>query len=177
MRELSTGMAAAIAAPVTQPGYLIELLYSTPVRLCSRGDLTVLGNDWADYPFSLSGIDVDAVTPTQQGRISFGNADLMVSTLVLGPEGISDITINIWKFYGDAPDDADPLLIFSGVGGEATIDTANFKVDVSLRQAADRVQFAPNDYITVEAGFSLLPPAGKVLTFGKTEYTLQPEEL
>lgn len=167
-------MAADVVAPVTTPGYLVEILWNTAVRFSSRGAITVMGNAWADYGFQVSGFDVDSTTGTQQGKIVFDNADLTFSALVLGL-GISDVPINVWKFYTDAPDDADPVQIFAGVGGASSIDTAAGTVDVALRQGADRVQYAPCDYITAEEGFSILPPPGRILVFGGTTFQLEPE--
>lgn len=173
-RTVSVSIDAAISQPITAPGYLLEMSFSSVIRLCSRGDLTVLGNDWLGWNFSVSGIGVDGTSGTQNGSLSISNTELDISTLIL-EEGIADRVIRVYKFYGDAPADNDPILLFEGVGGNTEIDTAASFVKVSLRQAKDSVQFAPSKYITVEQGFSMLPPPGTIIDFGGQSYILQPE--
>lgn len=173
-RTLSTGMGSAVDATITTPGYLLEIEFSTPTRLCTRGDLTVLGNDWTGWGFSLSGFGIDATSAKQTGTISISNRDNDISTLIL-EEGISDRAVRIWKFYTDAPSDDDPVLIFDGVGAQSDIDTASGQIKITLRQARDAVQFAPAHYITAEQGFSMLPPAGTIITVGSTSFILEPE--
>lgn len=173
-RIVSAAVATAIAQPVTGPGYLVEIGFSTWVRLSSRGSLDVLGNHWSAWGLGITGIGVDATSAIQSGTLNIANTDLTMSTLIL-TEGISDKAINIYKFYGEHPADADVTMLFSGVGGEATIDTNSGMVSLKLRQARDSVQFAPAKYITVDQGFSMLPPAGTVIEFGGQTYVLRPE--
>jgi hypothetical protein len=173
-RTLSVSVSAQIGQPITAPGYLLEMLFSSPVRLCSRGDVTVLGNDWLAWGFAVTGIGVDATSASQGGALSIDNTELDISTLIL-EEGIADRSIRIYTFYGDDPQDDDPVLLFDGVGGDVEIDTNVTAIKVSLRQAKDGVQYAPAKYITVEQGFSMLPPPGTVIVFGGQSYVLQPE--
>jgi hypothetical protein len=134
----------------------------------------VLGNDWLGWSFTVAGIGVDGTSAVQNGSLSINNTELNISTLIL-EDGIADRRIRIHSFYGDDPDDADPVLLFDGVGGNVEIDTAAAALKVSLRQAKDSVQFAPSKYITVEQGFSMLPAPGTIIDFGGQSYILQPE--
>jgi hypothetical protein len=173
-RTVSVSVAAAIAEPITAPGYLLEIEFNPPVLLCSRGDVTVNGNDWQGWSFTVSGIGIDATSAKQTGTLTVSNRDFALSTLML-EQGVADRAISIWAFYGDAPADDDPVLIFSGVGAQGDIDTNSASVKIALRQEHDNVQFAPAHYITVEQGFSMLPPAGTIIQIGRTSYILEPD--
>lgn len=173
-RTISATVEVAVNQPITAPGYLVEIEFSTPLRLSSRGNLNVLGNDWQRWGVGVTGIGVDSTSSMQSGSLNIANTDLIISTLVL-EEGIADRPIHIFKFYGETPEDEDVILLFDGVGGETSIDTSSPLIKVSLRQARDGVQFAPAKYITVDQGFSMLPPAGTVIEFGGQTYILQPE--
>jgi hypothetical protein len=174
MRTISDHLETLVGAATTGPGYLVEIGFSTVLRLSTRGDINVLGNDWIGWKLSISGLSMDASNPLQQGTMTLSNAELVISTLVL-EEGIADRSIRIYKFYGEEPEEDDPVVVFDGVGGRADIDTASAEVKVTLRQQRDQVQFAPSIYITVEQGFSMLPPAGTIIQFNGQSYILEPE--
>lgn len=167
-------MQAAIAGPITEPGYLLEILWSTPVRLCTRGTLAVMGSTWTGWGFVVSGIGVDATSAKQGGSLTLSNRGYDISTLIF-EEGIADIPVRIWTFYTDEPADADPVMLFDGVGAQADIDSQNNSVKVTLRQARDAVEYCPAHYITVEQGFSMLPPAGTIINVGLTSFVLEPD--
>lgn len=173
MRTLAGATSTELAAAVTRPGYLIEIAFSTTVRLSSRSTVDWSGQTWAAADFSVSGLAADSASTATDGTVSFGNADLSMSAYILG-DGVAGRAINIWKFYGDAAPIGDPVLLFSGYGDDATIDDRG-RASVSLQQAGGRSLFCPRTYITPESGFNWLPPQGQKITWNGETVVLTPD--
>lgn len=173
-RPLSSALLAAIGGDGTEPGYFVEILFDTPLHLCSRGTIAWSGTTWTGWDMRVDGLDVDGAQSSQSGTLVLGNADLSIGALVLG-EGVSERTINIWKFYGAAPDAADAVHVFAGVGDEAAIDPDAGVVQISLALAGGETLYAPRHYITPEQGFSILPAPGTVIPWGGENFVLRAE--
>ena len=170
-RALSDATQTAAAATVTQPGYLIEMLFDPPFRVSSRGAVSALGNDWIPWGVTFSGIGLGLQDITQSGAMVLNNAGTEISALAL-EQKFDDIAINVWAFYGDATNDDDPALVFAGVGGAFAIG-ADGKVTVQLSRRGARTLFSPRHYMTPQQGFSFLPAAGTKVNWGNEVFTFQ----
>lgn len=164
MRNLSTATDAATQATVTTPAYLVEIVWSSIVRLSSRGDQSWGGHTWTGGRLGKVQAGGD------KGRIELINSDLAYSALVLN-EGAADIGCRVWAFYGDNPDTDDPVLIFDGVtdGADIAID----RVTITLAQERHRTLYSPRRFIGPSSGFNHLRPAGTKLTWGGQTITLE----
>ena len=175
MRTLSTATAAAVLGPITLPGYFVEILFTLPVRLCSRGSIvapiTWSGAAWTAWDIKLGGLIAYASQSVTSGSITLGNTDFSLSAIILN-EGVADRVINIWKFYGDAPGATDPVQIFAGVGADVSSEPKRNAVTITLQQAGGKTSFIPRRYITNEQGFSVIPPEGKVINWNNEIITL-----
>lgn len=174
MRTLSSGAATEIAKPVTTPGYFVEILFASPLRLSSRETLSWSGNSWVSWDLDVTGLSAEADVSTQSGQIVLGDTDNTLAALILA-QGIADRAINVWKFYGSAPGPTDPVAMFAGVGDEARFDPDAGRVTVTLAQQGGVTLFSPRRYITKAEGFSVVPAAGAILTWNGETIRLLPE--
>lgn len=164
MRSLSTVTDAATQATVTTPAYLVEIVWSTIIRLSTRGDQSWGGQAW-------SGGRLGKVQPgADRGRIELINSDLAYSALVLN-EGAADIGCRVWAFYGDNPAVDDPVLVFDGVTDGA--DIAPDRVTLTLAPERARTLYSPRRFIGPATGFNHLRPSGSRLTWGGQTITLE----
>ena len=168
MRTLTTAQETATQAPVTAPGYLVEIGFSSPIRLSTRGDQSWDGQAWTGGRLGkVSGIASDG-KGGQKARIELINTDLAYSALVLA-DGVAERTCRIWTFYGDNPDDA--TLVLDGVLDSADIRPDIVSVDV-IGEAIKTATF-PRRFIGRGTGFNQLRPAGTKITWGGQTYILE----
>ena len=176
MRTLASTLLDALAQPVTQPGYLVEILFATPFRVSSRGNINWGGNSWGAFDFKVSGLGVDGSTSSQSGSLTFGNDDHLMSALVLN-EGVAGRTIHVWKFSGEAPEDADPINIFSGIGDDVQGNPSQGELTINLTQEGAQTLFCPRRRITADQGFNFLPPAGTLIVWNTETYQLESDSI
>lgn len=173
MRTLGGATTTEVGAAVTRPGYLIEIAFSTTVRLSSRGTIDWSGQTWSAYDCSVRGLAADSAEVQTDGALDIGNADLAMSAYILG-DGVSGRAVRVWKFYGDATALADPVLLFDGIADEAVI-ADDGRVSITLQQAGGRTLYCPRTYITPDAGFNWLPAQGQKITWNGETITLTPD--
>jgi hypothetical protein len=173
-RSLSTPTAAATAADVTLPGYLVEIDFATPVYLSSRNTLPWNGQTWVAWDIAVDQLGTDGTTASQTGSLTLGNTDYTLGAMVLG-EGAAGRPVHVWKFYGTAPALADPVLMFYGVADQATIDPDRGTVSITLQQEGGITQFCPRTYINQASGFNHIPPSGTVIHWNGDTFTLTAE--
>jgi hypothetical protein len=171
-RDLTPALLTELGNPITTPAYFVEILFSTPLRLSSRGDLHWNGNDWQAHDLSISGLRYDIGSAQQSGNLVLGDTDSAISALIL-EQGIAGRGINVWKFYGVAPADGDPISIFAGTGDAVSVDEKSAGVNISLVQRNSRELYAPRRYQTRANGFSSLPVVGQVIFFNNANYKLE----
>lgn len=168
MRTLTAAQIAATSSTVTTPGYLVELLFDTALRLSSRGDQSWGGYIWTGGRLGkVSGLTADA-RGEQKGRIELINSDLAYSALVL-TEGVAERGCRVWTFYGDNPTNAS--LVLDGV-----IDGADIGPDrVALEVVGESLRTAmfPRRFIGPGTGFNHLRPTGTKITWGNQTYILE----
>ena len=61
MRTLSTALATALGAPVQQPGFLVQMGFSTVRRWSSFATTTWNGQTWTKEAVTVDGLAVDAL--------------------------------------------------------------------------------------------------------------------
>jgi len=171
-RVLSAGFTAALSAPVTVPGYLVEINFATPFRMCSRATITWNGLTWSRWGVELRGIVTDGAQSAISGSLLMENTDNTLGTLILG-EGVADRAIKIWQIYGETPNVIDALFLMQGVGDSASIDINAGTVEVSIMQSGGATLYTPRRYITREEGFQAIPANGTVVQWAGESYVLE----
>ena len=169
MRTLSTPTLTATGLIVTQPGYLVEIAFSTIVRMSSRADVSWNTFTWLASDVSVEGLGADGAGG-QSGGLTIGNLDNVMGALVLN-EGVAGRAVKIWKFYEGAIAASDPVAMFSGWADEVEIDAG--QVRITLVAASLQSLFSPRTYITPGNGFNHLPPAGTIINWGGQAYQLE----
>jgi hypothetical protein len=171
MKSSTPAQIADTTAPVRTPGYLVELLFSVPLRLSTRGDQSWNGYTWTGGRIGkISGLASDG-RGEQKGRIELINSDLAYGALVLN-EGWADRGCRVWEFYGNNP--ADARLVLDGVGDVAEINPDSGRVSLSVVGESLRTAQFPGRVIGRATGFNHLKPAGSKLTWGGQTYILEP---
>lgn len=174
-RLISPATLAATRATVTSPGYLVEIDFSTPVYLSSRGLMVWSGQNWVPWGIGVA-LEFDGANSSLNGTLRLLNTDLAIGALVLG-EGIAGKAIQIWSFYGDAAlADDDPEPIFSGVGNGAEIDPDSGIVTISMQQVGGTTLYCPRTYINAASGHSFVPPTGTIINWNGETFVLRPED-
>jgi hypothetical protein len=162
MKTLTAPTLAEVANTATTPAYLVEMVYSSVLRLSSRGD-----QSWSGYAWT--GGRLGKIAVAESGTIDIINSDLAYSALVLN-EGAADIGCRVWKFYGDNPAAGDPTLVFDGVIDGADIGASAVRMSLSSR---NRTYYSPRRFIGVATGFNHLSPAGTRVTWGGQTMSLE----
>jgi hypothetical protein len=171
-RSLTSAQDAEIRKPVTAPAYFVEIMFSTPVRLSSRGTKEWAGQEWISRGITLQGLAFDVTSPQQKGNLLLQDYDNAVTAIILR-EGIAGRTVNVWKFYGDAPDTDDPVQIFAGAGDAVSMDEKSGGINMTLVQRGARELYAPRRYQTRANGFSILPVIGTRISFNGEYYKIE----
>lgn len=172
MRTLTGAMDSAVASTVTAPAYLVEILWTTPLRVVTAGQLTAWNSrTWVPYAFTVSG--VAQAKEDAKVSIKIGNTGLEISALVLS-EGAAGQRVKVWQFWGASPATADPVLVFSGLLDGA--DIADDTVILHAVSAGGIGLYAPRRLICAEQGFSVLPVPGTVINWGGKQFELKTGE-
>lgn len=180
-RTLTTQMGDAAALVVTKPGYLIAIIFKeTAWRGSTRGAQTLFTTGesgiitFPERGISIKGLGIDGSQSSQTGSMVINDPDGSLTALILA-EGIGDKRVLIVSFYDDISH-PDRLTVFDGVGDDADIDPNAGTVTIKLQQQSSQTLFAPRHYMTRETGFSVLVPAGTVVTVGQETYTFEASE-
>ena len=172
MRSLSDNSTSAISAPITSPGYLVSIDFDDPLYLSTRGDILWNSQTWHSYNIRLSGLNVSSTSAAMTGTMTIADPDFSFTTLTL-ESGIADRAINIYTFYGDAPGDDDPVLIFEGVGDSASFSPSTAQISITLILSSSQKMMCPRRYISKALGFNFLPPTGSIITWNNEQFVLQ----
>lgn len=156
-RTLSGTIQAAIALPVTEPGYLVYLGFGVPLRHSTRATLSFDGYTWS------GGIGTRVASVSEAAAsIELRNTDLSASALVLN-YNLADIAAEVYQLYA-----GDATLLFSGY-----LDSAQIGERVILNaRAMSAARKVPNRYIAYPAFNHLVPP-GTQLRWGLDTVTLE----
>lgn len=170
MRVTTVKQDAAVAGPITTPAYLVELGFSTPIRLSTRGALTYAGVSWF-----AGGVTVSSLATGQGGAkactISVPNNQFAYSSIVLA-ETASGKKVRVWKLFGEPPyADDDAVLMFEGLIDDVPDLVDNVTFNCSTQNM--RTTSIPN--VTIGAPyFSNMPRPGQSITWGGEVYDLEP---
>lgn len=170
MRTLTDNVAAEVDALATKPGYFVEISFSAPLRASTRGEMEWLGNVWVDAGLVVAGLSVDGTSSSASAGASFADDDETISALVLN-EGVADRPVRVWCFYGDSPDDDDPVMLFDGVCDAASGDPEGGRVTITFAQGGSS-HYSPRRRMTREQGFSFLPAKGTTIRWNGDRYKL-----
>lgn len=160
MRTLSGALATELGLTITRPGYLVEIGFSSVLRLSTLGPLNYSGYTWLPADIRVSGL-----SRNEQGQqapaLSIGNAGLDYGALILA-EGIADRPVRIWSVWAGAPAEAMPE--FDGIGDDAEIK--DLRIAIKLVNADRRYAYSPRRFIGPQTGVNVRLPAGKRITVG-----------
>jgi hypothetical protein len=160
MKSLSSTLATALGAPVTQPAVLVQIDFSTTQRWSSFATRTWGGHTWHRWPLALRNLVVQAYDLS--GQLELDNRDDQAAALVLG-EGITDRTITLWGYDAAAASD-DVVWLGSALGGRAVIELERVVVD--LRHPCDNL-LSPRTAVTPGSFGTLLPEAADLVINGQ----------
>ena len=163
-RSLDSDALAAIAAPVTAPGYLIAITSgSATVRYSTRGALDYDGETWT------GGGQVTRNGPTDW-TLSLPNHDNLVSALVLG-DFLDQAEVAIWSYLGNS-DPIQAVSVFTGYINQVNRVTTT-RVEISLMAVSLGRSWLP-DVILAPPLLNHMPPARTAISWGGSIYYLEP---
>lgn len=154
MRGLDADNTSAIAGTVTSPQWFIEMGFDTPICLTTAETV-----NWAGKSFTQADISV------RMGRepiIKIFNEVLALGVTVL-TDGTAGRDVSIWQAYkspgatSTLTDYAEPVLIFRGEMGAATIDDY-----VQIRCVMTGAQYTPRSFVSTPV-FNHTPKRGSII--------------
>jgi len=163
-RTLPSSISTAVAQPVTQPGYLIQIDATSTLRYSTRATLTYDSQTWT------GGARVDRLNTARGGvaAVALPNADNALSALILA-DALTDKRTRIWAIYGDGPTDA--TLMFDGVvDGSDAIGV--LECIINLADNGSARSSIPDVVIGPPLANHLVPP-GTQINWGNTIYTVE----
>jgi hypothetical protein len=170
MRPTTAKIDAAVVADVQSPGYLVQLDFSAPIRLCNRGTVV-----WGGHTWFQGGVSVSNLTTAEGGGkgcvISIPNNAFAFSAVVLG-ETASGKRVRVWKIFGDAPfSDDDAVLQFDGL----IDDVPNLVNEVTLNCSTQNLRTTSIPNVTIGPPyFNNMPRTGQTITWDGEVYELEP---
>jgi len=166
-RTLASSISTAIAQPVTQPGYLIQIDATSTLRYTTRATLTYSGQTWT------GGARVERLDTARGGdaAVALPNTDNALSALILS-DALTDKRTRIWAIYSDSPTDAE--LLFDGlVDGADAIGALECVLNLTDNGSAR--SSIPDVTIGPPLANHLVPP-GTQISWGTTTYTVEASE-
>ena len=157
-----------LSGAVTQPGYLLEIEFSTTVRWSTRGTLTWNSQTWVGREFKVQmsgGRGMDAKL-----TLTLLNNDNAIGTLCLA-DGVGNRNIRLWKFTGNAPSLTDCSQIFGGIGD--TFSLTKRRVTIQAVPKGMEVIKEPSLRIVRNAVRAELTPAGTRVPWNGEIFILQ----
>jgi hypothetical protein len=165
-RILNSEISSRISETVTSPRYLVELGFETPIRVCDVQSLTWFGV--GDF----LAVNLDIIL-SEKPKVSIFNDQFSFGATILS-EGTAGKSLKIWKTYKDSSitgtnivGHANPVLVFDGEMGEATI-TEN--IVVVGKKNPER--YTPNVYVQSPT-FNFLPKAGTIINIPNQKVVLE----
>jgi hypothetical protein len=152
-------MTANYAAPVTLPGYLIEVDFAPPRYFSTRGLQTWGSQTW-----------VSGAWVYTDGKLTLPGGDPEMTRLILA-QGIVGKQVKVWTFYGQTADDTNTDLLFVGVADGASNLVGS--ISIGLFDNAVSVLYAPRRRFRPEFGFSVLPQKGLKIVWNSITFILK----
>lgn len=163
-RNLTPDIGASVDFTITSRRWLLELQYSTVLRLYSgQGTISWNGFVWTSSAFDISGPTFDSVGRGNAKAI-FSNLDATLSAILLGPQGATGIPASIYYY-----DNNDAQLLMAGFLDGAEIDTRaniNIVTENLTGKSAPRLVAGPPlmNHIT---------PSGTIISWGNERITVE----
>lgn len=170
MREITTKASISVSSSVQTPTFLVEIGFSTPIRLSTRGLV-----DYGGYAWFQGGVQVTDMSTGQAGtktcRIIVPNNQFAFSAIVLA-ETASGKPVKVYKLFGEPPYSLeDATLLFQGYIGDVPEMMERVVFNCTSQNA--RTLMVPS--ITIGTPyFNYLPRAGQVIYWGEEQYELNP---
>ena len=149
--SLSTQNTGEIDNTVVKEHFLVELGFSTPVRLSSRDTVTFDGNTYTGVAMNLS-LKMDG----SGGQLSFLDENFTYISNFMSER--AGVTCKVWALYGATSDwsAGDEDLLYEGeIGRTAMRDTS-----ISFPLVNPQSKYICDILVTEENGFNHLPPDG-----------------
>ncbi len=163
-RPVSSAHSTALAETVTRPLYLVELGFSSTLRISSRETLTYLSVSWTAASFRMS------MPSSGNWSVDIFNEALSLGASVLS-QGTAGKTAKVYHLTGAGPfADDDGELLLDGEMGEATI--AGDRVQIALKK---RPPLRTPRLLVAPPVFNHLPVSGTVIRTAAGETVLEPK--
>ena len=170
MKTLPAELVSLLDDTCTEPFFLVELGFSTPLRLSSGRTVSYDGEIFSSADVELARLSFDA-NMIASGAIIVGNTDNAINYWVLH-EGISGKPVKVWLTYMiDDTNFAEPVLVFDGIGDAVRID--HTKTEISIVNKFLRVSHSPRRRICAASGFNHLPAPGTRITWKNETFVLE----
>jgi len=165
--ELTTSVKAQIDDKITQPYYLIELGFATPLYYSTLYAKTLDAKSYIASRKVVVSTLVSDKNGNVRGNIVIDNTDRAISVTILGesPAGLSAV---IYKIYGENAVSADKVMLFSGHMDKSSVEGNVVKIDL---YSDGSEQLSPS-LVIAKPYFNWLPPAGTSIVIGTTTITL-----
>lgn len=161
-RSISSPTATALAAGVSRPAYLVEIVWSTfSTRLCTYGTVTWAGSSWVGGGVNVGGFNEDGIP----SELTLADPDAAYRTLI-ATDGARDRRVNVWKADMSALAAGDPIPIFAGYADGAVAERGRVIMGLDLR-SADR-EFCPRERIGPAIGINYVAPPGTRIQWGNS---------
>jgi hypothetical protein len=171
MRTLSSALVTELGLTVTRPGFLVDVAFSTPLRLSTLGAISFGGNAYAAGAVRVAGLSWDG-RASQSGALHFDNLDNALSAFLLN-EGIAGRAINVFAVYAGATASGDIVQAFAGQGKLFELDPDGGMAVVQIVTGKANALYAPRSFINKANGFNYLDPSGKIYYVGGQKYRLE----
>jgi hypothetical protein len=155
MRTLSAPMLTGIAAHITEPVYLVEVLLAQPFRWTTSDALS-----WNGYSWQPIGMEIEEIGETA-ARLQLRNDNNSGSALVLNNK-LRDTEIRIYLYYN-----GDAVEIFRGYGSDSSVAAMTVSIDILAHRSANAL--APRKRLASPL-FTRLPKLGEVIKWGTESY-------
>lgn len=161
-RTLTTATQAASESKYSDAAFLLEIHFSTVLRLSSRGTQSWGGYTWTGGRIiKVGGLKWDG-KGKHSGFVDLLDVDMPYTALILN-EGVAGRLVRAWQFYGDNPALADPVEVFYGEGDEADMSNPAFAHITLVGKTPDS---SPRRVIGPATGLNHVTVAGTSLTWG-----------
>lgn len=167
MRTLGTGTATATTAPVSTPGWLVEIVLNDPAHsnpselICSLAG----GFTFATRPFAAADIQFTSMEWAQggssQATMVLGDPDL-VYWAYAGNGAFRDAVVYVWQVYAEAPGEATPLLL-GRIGG---IKKGAAWLEISIMRDSSLMASPRRRVQSIIPAKFLLPPGKRIFAGG-----------
>lgn len=168
-RDVPSGIASALTAQGSRPGYIVEIALTNSgplLRRSSIGDFPFGGETYTGADIVIEGLEWDG-TAERNVRVTFGDTALAYWGYAKAKQ-FADAPIWIWKVYASAPNEAEPL--FYGRCGRASRN--GLVTSVECHNDSTLIK-SPRTMLQYVVDPVFLLPSGSVITIGNEQVTLE----